>query len=244
MSSDLKILPVKDLKDDKNNKKTNFKLNPILMGADKKGNFKPFCALFVAPPRSGKTNMINNLLYSEWFGYKNIFDQIILFSPTIANDTSSGRFIMEDPDITVISENLDQVDDYIEALADIQKEAEPDEREQILIILDDMLGLLPKKGFLDNLASKYRHYRISLIITTQNFRSIGTTLRYCANYYVIWKTHNKKEKEKIIEELSGNFENFETLMEVATDKRYEFLYLDLEKIKAYCCFHTLLWSKD
>ena len=38
-------------------------------------------------------------------------------------------------------------------------------------------------------------------------------------------------------------ENFETLLDVATDKKYSFLYLDLENIRAYSNFDVLLWEK-
>jgi hypothetical protein len=67
--------------------------------------------------------------------------------------------------------------------------------------------------------------------------------RYNASGYIIFKTHNKKEFVKLEEELEGNFPNFDELYKEATEEKYNFLFLDMEKIKAYKNFDTLLYEK-
>ena len=117
--------------------------------------------------------------------------------------------------------------------------------EPMLIVIDDCLGLIKSVGhsYFSNLCSKYRHWKLSLIITSQNFRSVPITCRYNASGYVLFATKNQKEYTKIEEELSGNFPNFAEMFSTATDEKYSFLFLDMEKIKAYRKFEELLYEK-
>ena len=91
---------------------------------------------------------------------------------------------------------------------------------------------------------KYRHFRLSLIVTTQSFKHIPNVARYNATAYVIMETHNKKQFIAMEEELSGNFPNYAELYKEATRERYSFLYLDMEELRAYKRFEKLLWSRD
>lgn len=227
----LEILPVKKLKmDEDNNVKK--KIHDHLLKP-------PFLLILCAPVRSGKSNMIMNLIYNDRF-YKGIFDHIVYISPTVDNDKTLS-FLREDDDIVKISQNLEDGKAIIDALIKLQ--TDDDNKESMLVVFDDMLGNLKAKDF-GNFCSRYRHYRISMIITTQNFRSLPPTCRNNATGYVIFKTNNGKEYSKIHEELSGSFKRFDSLYNQATKKKYNFLYLDLESIKAYHNFDKLLWSKD
>ncbi|PHR05679.1 MAG: hypothetical protein COB29_11450 [Sulfitobacter sp.] len=198
----------------------------------------------IAPVRSGKTTLINNLLYNPDFGYKNIFTEgnIFVISPTITND-NSGRFISDDPDITVITEGLENLDEIIELIAESQKD-KGDDKEQVLIILDDCLGFLRKTGgFLNNFLSRYRHYKISLIVTSQHFKALSVIQRLNTGYYIFFKSFNRKEQLAIEEEMSGSIPDFKDCYDLATDDKFSMLYVDLEKMKCYHNFQELLWEK-
>ncbi len=73
--NDLKILQVK-------------KINK----ADEYKNIKsplpkpPFCLALVAPTKSGKSNLIVNLLKNTYFGYDDIFKETYYISPTVNLD--------------------------------------------------------------------------------------------------------------------------------------------------------------
>ena len=197
----------------------------------------PFLGIFNAPVRSGKSTMIMNLIYNKNF-YNGLFDKIIYFSPTVRNDKTLQHLSTdEDEHITIIDENLDEVDEVLKAIVadkmDSEKDEEEDTRnEQWLVIMDDMLGFIKPKGFVSTFCSKYRHSRVSLIFTTQLFRAIPNIIRANATWYIIWQTNNKKEYAKLEEEFGGIFPNFEKLYDEATNKPYHFLYLDLRNIKA------------
>lgn len=223
----LKILPVKVKKE-----KNEFKKLPSILPRP------PFLLTVQAPVRSGKSNLIMNMIY-RW--YKPVFDEIIFISPTVKNDKTC-KMLYNDDDIIKIDENLEEdLDMILSEIVNQQNETSEDERKHILIILDDCLGFL-KKG-LANLCSRYRHYKISLIITSQSFRSIPVITRCNSSHYILFRTNNKKELDKLEEEFSGNFLNFIDLYKEATNEKYSFLYLDMENIKAYQCFTRLLFKK-
>jgi enamine deaminase RidA (YjgF/YER057c/UK114 family) len=237
----LKILPVKQLKDEYSNgkgKKTKKKIPEVLPQ-------KQFLLILVAPVRGGKTNLITNLLYNESIDYSEHFEDVIFISPTIEND-KTGRFIMKDDRIHKIVDDLENLDLILESIVHVQKERlKNGEKSDTLLVLDDTLGLLGQhNSYFATLCSKYRHFRLSLIVTTQSFKHIPNVARYNATAYIIMETHNKKQFIAMEEELSGNFPSFEELYKEATHERYSFLYLDMENIKAYKRFEQLLWSRD
>ena len=242
MSEDLKVLPVKKIEEkDYSNKK--HKLNPILPGAKENGSLKPFLLVIPAPVRSGKSNLVMNLIYNKNFNYKSFYEEILYISPTITND-DTGKAVMDDEDIVKITDKLDQLDLILESIVEIQKEKLKEERTHTLIILDDCLGLIKTVGqsYFATLCSKYRHWKISLWVTTQNFRSLPPTCRYNATSYIIFRTNNRKELNKMEEEFEGNFPFYE-IYTMSTKERYNFLYLDMEEIKGYKNFEELIYEK-
>lgn len=229
----LKVLSVK--KDKKKSSKKLEAIPPPLLRPE-------FLLVIVGPVRSGKGNLLVNLLENTNFGYRQYFKDIIYISPTIENDTT-GRAVKADERIIKISDNLEDIDMILASLVELQHKKET--LEPTLVVLDDMLGLIKSTGhsYFSNLCSKYRHYKLSLIVTTQSFRSLPVVCRYNATGYIIFKTHNKKEYTKLEEELEGNFPDFDDLYDEATAEKYNFLYLDMEKIRAYHNFDSLLYEK-
>ena len=87
------------------------------------------------------------------------------------------------------------------------------------------------------LASKFRHFEMSIFISTQSFRSIGTIIRNNATDILIFKQQNNKELEKIKEEygeLCGDGEMtgedcFMKYYNHAHDEPYSFLYISVQE---------------
>ena len=242
MTQDLKVLPVKKLPEPNTLQKKR-KLDPRLPGVDVEGGYRPALVLIQAPVRSGKTNLITSMLFQDNL-MRGIFDDILYISPTIEND-ETGWAVMKDDGIIKLTENLSEIDLILESIVEIQKTKPAGEREHQLIVLDDMLGLIKTQGqsYFASLCSKYRHWKITLWVSTQNFRSLPVTARYNASHYIIFKTNNRKELDKMEEELSGNFPFLEVYAE-ATEQKYNFLYLDLQNIKAYKNFDELIYEKE
>lgn len=234
MSSDLYIRPVKDItKESKEDKMVHNKYNPILPQI-------PFLLTIFAPVRSGKSVLVMNLIYVM---YKKCFDQIVFFSPTVSHDKTT-RILWEDPDVVKIDKDLQHIDSMIKAIVERQEEKHEDERKHILIVLDDCLGLMKREGYLTNLCSRYRHYKLSIIITSQNFRSLPPIVRNNSTAVILFKTSNDKELKKIEEEYAGNFPGFISLYKKCTRERFNLCYLNLERIELYHNFESLLYSKD
>tara|TARA_R110000868_G_C10536540_1_gene734524 strand:- start:360 stop:566 length:207 start_codon:yes stop_codon:yes gene_type:complete len=62
-------------------------------------------------------------------------------------------------------------------------------------------------------------------------------------HFVTFKQNNSKEREKITEEIGDSFcppKDFENILQKVTSEKYNFLYLNLEQLKMYENFKTLL----
>jgi hypothetical protein len=232
MDHDLEILKVKN-KHENENKKLFEKLHQNLLKP-------PFLLVVNGSVRSGKSTLLMNLIYNKHF-YKDYFDKIVFVSPTVHNDETLEH-LNEDEDIIKIHDDLDKIDTIVKTIVDEQDKLGQDKK-HVLLILDDMLGYIKPNSYISNLCTRYRHRKLSIIITSQNFRKIPNIIRENASGYLIFKTTNKKEYKKYYEEFSGLFETFEELYNISTDKPYNFLYLDLRHIKAYHNFTSLLYSK-
>jgi hypothetical protein len=198
-----------------------------------------FLLIVVGSCRSGKGVLLMNLIMNKNMGYRNYFDNIVYISPTLPSD-KTGSILYKDEEIMKITEGLENLNEILEVIVDNQKKS----GESLLVVIDDCLGLIGgDNNYFSTLCSKYRHYNLSLIITTQNFRHIPITARYNASGYVLFKSHNKKEIEKLQEELGGMFPDFDSLYQEATKEKYSFLYLDMEKATAWKKYDELLWEK-
>ena len=233
MSKDLKILQVKKL-----------------YKADEFPKIKhplpkpPFTMCLVAPTKSGKSNLIVNLLKNSYFGYDDVFDEIYYISPTVTIDETL-RSINEDDDIIKIDEedDLKYLDDILNDIVKNQKAKPKEEREPVLICLDDCLDYLKKSKRLDTLPSTNRHYNISIIITTQVYNALPTKLRKNASCYLIARIYNNKDLQNIEEEIGANFHDFKTNYDKATKDKYSFLFVDNRNIELWRNFDELLWAK-
>jgi hypothetical protein len=233
MSKDLKILQVKKL-----------------YKADEYPKIKhplpkpPFTMALVAPTKSGKSNLIVNLLKNSYFGYDDVFDEIYYISPTVGIDETL-RSINEDDDIIKIDEedDLKYLDDILNDIVKNQKSKAKEEREPVLIVLDDCLDYLKKSKRLDSLPSYSRHYNISIIITSQVFNALPIKLRKNASCYLIARIYNNKDLQNIEEEIGANFSDFKTNYDKATKEKYNFLFVDNRNIELWRNFDELLWQK-
>ena len=154
----------------------------------------PFTICITAPTKSGKTVTIVNLIY-RWF--KKEFDEIIYISPTISIDNTLKNNVSTDEEIVKITDKdeLKNVDTIIEELVEDQK-SKGEDKKNVLIILDDMIGYFKKtKSTLDDLPALSRHYSISFIVVSQVYMAFSPRLRKNAHYHLIYRIINKKDLE-------------------------------------------------
>lgn len=240
MSKDLTILPV-ELPEGLD------ELEPKWKNLDPRLPKPPFVMVFNAGVANGKTTTIMNLLYNPSF-YRELFDSIIVMSPTIENDLTWHTALQDDTVSVVTGDKLDQTDDIIDAIFKLKtrevQEAEQNGEtpKQTLLILDDMLGMLGKK--FDNMITRHRHPRISIMVTTQEFRALPPKVRTNASHYLIFRTQNQKELAKIVEEFANNYgiEKFLECYEKCTQERYSFMTLHQRTKQIYKKFDQLVYD--
>lgn len=244
MSKSLKILPVKKEIDPELEW-----VNPILPSVS-----KCFFLNIVAPPRSGKTNLICNLLANKDFYYgapgdnPSAWDEIYYFSPSSRFDKTCSK-ILSSMDNVIRIDDLDELENSAVILQEImngqkdwdeQKEGRP--RPRILAVFDDCLGILHRTG-VANLSAKYRHYGMSVVVISQSYRKIPLTCRNCMTALIFFNLVNGKETEKVYDEVGSGVPDFYQHIKVL-DRKYQFIYFNVENQEMYHNFERLLWSKD
>lgn len=204
----------------------------------------PFLLVINSTTGTGKTTLCSNIILRKNF-YDQIntkyFDLFVIISPTIYNDKSS-KALLEFAD--AVYDDYD--DSIIEDLVQLQKEDETEEQ-HILLLIDDCVGYNMNK--VKYISTRYRHFRISIIISLQAFKTKGThpTLRQNASGYIIGKVRSFPEYRKMEENFAEQFGGakvFKKIYDEAVKGKYNFLFLDIKNGKAYKNFQKLLYSKD
>tara|TARA_R110000824_G_scaffold384084_1_gene577921 strand:- start:309 stop:974 length:666 start_codon:yes stop_codon:yes gene_type:complete len=197
----------------------------------------------IAPTKSGKTNLLSNLLLRDDF-YKDVHDNVTIMSNTIESD-QTGRFLRQACDCYT-----GYSDQILGGLITQQKSFSEEDRPFIGLVFDDILGSVKRNSYLNSLVTRSRHFGVGLLaISVQSFKALGPVIRNNCNAFICLNLQNMSELSKISDEYSGMFggdENFRKIYNKATEVRYDFLYLDLQSnpSRAFCCFHTLLADGD
>jgi len=227
----LEILPVKM-------ENTGVKFN---LPAPLPNDFFTMCLL--APSKSGKSYYIVNVLYRF---LKPLYQQIYYISPNIYMDRTLKKNVAIDDEIIKIyeEEDLKNIDDMLKIILDEQKDKEEKDRDNILIILDDMIEYFKNHTILDSLPSYSRHNSISFIVTSQVFTAIPRRMRINASNYVIFRIFNTDDLDTIIKEVGKNFKNFKKYYKECTKEPYSFMTLDNREMTIYKKMTKKLWEKN
>lgn len=200
----------------------------------------------VAPPRSGKSNLLMTLIGASHMYGRDYFEEIYYLSPS-QNFDNTTRFVLpqlenviqiDDPDI------LENADVIIKQIMNQQAKERPEDRKKVLVILDDMAGTLERNKILQKLSTKYRHYGVSIIVSTQQYKSIPVMIRNCLTCFIHFHIPNEKEFIKMNEELHDRFPNGAEIARAATQKRFNFCFMNIEKAQMWHNFDTCLYDKD
>tara|TARA_R110002096_G_scaffold417090_1_gene620590 strand:- start:307 stop:1071 length:765 start_codon:yes stop_codon:yes gene_type:complete len=203
----------------------------------------PCIMTIIAPTKSGKTNLLSNLLLRDDF-YKDVHDNVTIMSNTIESD-QTGRFLRQACDCYT-----GYSDQILGGLITQQKSFSEEDRPFIGLVFDDILGSVKRNSYLNSLVTRSRHFGVGLLaISVQSFKALGPVIRNNCNAFICLNLQNMSELSKISDEYSGMFggdQNFRKIYNKATEVRYDFLYLDLQSnpSRAFCCFHTLLADGD
>jgi hypothetical protein len=206
----------------------------------------PFTYVFVAPTKSGKSVLTVNLLKNINFGYRGVFEEIYYISPTVMLDDTLNKAVAEDDDIIKIhdEEDLEKIDDILSVIVKDQKDTPNDERKQKLIVLDDMLDYFNNYGKLNSLPALSRHYKLSFIVCSQVYVGLPVKLRKNASAYMVFQIYNNKDLDTLDKEVGVNFgKDFLANYHEATNKKYDFLFINNREMNLYHNFTTMMWEK-
>ena len=208
----------------------------------------PACFLMglVSPPRSGKSALIMNLIANSNMYGRKYFDEVIYCSPSQNFDETTRHVLPKLDYVTQIDDidMLENCDTLIKSVMMAQAKEKLEERPNILIVLDDMAGTLEKNKVLQKLCTKYRHFGISIIVSVQHYKSLPTMIRTSMTCFIHFHIPNEVDYKKMCEEIHCQFESGEEMGKIATEKRYNFAFINLEHAAFYHNFETLLYSRD
>lgn len=197
-----------------------------------------FFMTVLGPPKSGKTNLLINMITNKKI-YKKVFDKIILVMPTtsmksiknnIFSDLPADQHFNElSPDVFIKIKSLRDEFDKIEEL-EKEKKKKPKTR-RMLVIFDDVLSQLKNPenyNLLVSLATRYRHLRVSVILLAQYLRNIPKPVRSQISHLVAFKMPNELDKKILREEYIGlKLNEFIELVNFVYQNPHDFLFIDL-----------------
>ena len=194
--------------------------------------------VFAGPSRSGKTSLALSLLTNRSF-YKRAFDKIYVFSPIHSLNSISDNPLLQLPDEQIYSDlNFETLTDVMNkikenALVDMDS----------LIILDDYASQLKDKQIsklLYEAVCNRRHYRLSIWMLVQTYKSIPLSNRKTINVLITFKMKNRSEAKSIAEEMSDlNIHQFQELQKYIFDNTYNFMMLNRDTDCIYKNFNEI-----
>jgi len=203
----------------------------------------PIRSVILGPSGSGKTVLLQNMILNL---YKNCFERIYVFSPSISVDASwepVKDYIENEMDAHETEDEKFYFDHYNpEALENIilqqnkiikhMKSKNKKKLFQILIIIDDFAddpSFSRHSKLLHSLYTRGRHAMISTITATQKFNAIHPIIRVNATELYVYKLRNQKDLDTFVEEVSAVLDK-KTLLKVYHEcvaEPHSFLYVKL-----------------
>lgn len=186
----------------------------------------PFTMACIGPSRSGKSNLIRNLMEREEM-FKDIFDYIFIFCPSI--DLNNDFENIETPyKFNHYSEDIvkDIMDKQRDVIMKYGKKQAPD----LLFIFDDLFDnkSFTHSNLINRLCMRGRHSCISIIASGQKFSALPRSARLNLTHLCIWRPNNMNELDFLIEENinKSNKKEFEKIFTDIWNKPYEFIFFD------------------
>ena len=216
------------------------RISKIPMTCDDRGNIPEplppynFAMLIVGRPSSGKTNLIVNLVNKKGKFYNKKFNRVLIFSPSLNTlDTElklPSEQIFTDISISELNEELNYLKEMLQE----------DPKYKTLFIFDDMINNFKNDipEFLKILYNR-RHYGLSVIIVSQVYNKLPMQLRKAVSHLILFKPPKQEIESVHRDAIHLKKDDFEKLIKYVYDKKYQFLFIDLNENKYYKNFNKL-----
>ena len=204
------------------------------------------CLCLFAPPGSGKSNFISNLLLREDF-FKDLFQGgLYIVSPTILNDLTSCH-LKDYADFVETQYTEELAEGLFNMLMDIPN----DEKSLNCLLFDDCLGSFKQQSIQNRIVSTCRHNRSLIIYSLQAIKGgLPSNIRANMSHTIIFYQPSSKQLADVVElhSLMGGEEVFLQCYNEATSVKYGFLLCDFRDMKTYkwggdTVEPVLLWSR-
>lgn len=172
----------------------------------------PFTLTIPAMRMSGKSTLIEELLSNRLVSKESTgevspipyFHHKILIKPTAQKDSTVK---IEHFDEVIVGDAENDVDvqsgEYINQA--IRKIMNRKKDYRTLVVLDDILGEIghTRHDIINRFTTRNRHHLTSVIIATQNFKSISPTIRVNTSMWMIFRIINSDERAKMLKEMEA-----------------------------------------
>ena len=209
----------------------------------------PFSMELSGPSRSGKTNLLINLLTNKNM-YKDYFHYVLVFSPTAGqlDDTYKALKLPKENfvrklDSNILKKIIEQRKQQIikEGIEKVAKTS------RMLIIMDDVIA---DKQFLNSddslmLFTLLRHYLISVIILVQSYNAVPKKMRNSCNAIAVFPS-KRSEVEVLKDEITPaglTKKEFEQIINYCNKDEHSFLFINnhaKKDKKIRCNLHEIL----
>ena len=212
----------------------------------------PLRDIILGPSGAGKGILISNMILEI---YKDCFDRIYLFSPSIDVDKTwkpvreyIEKSLKVNPEKEKIyfdhydAEALENIISTQHKIAEHMKQQNHTKIFQILIVIDDFAddaSFSRHSKLLHALFTRGRHSMISTIVSTQKYRAISNIIRVNATNLYIFRLRNAGDLDAWVDEVSAVADK-KTLLQlyrVATAEPYSFLFIILNAKKISDLFY-------
>jgi hypothetical protein len=190
---------------------------------------RPRIFTFIGACGTGKSFMLKNIIYQ--MSKRGDFEFGTVFSGT-AQFNGEYEWLPDGAKQNVYSEEnlqkyLDKLKQWI--ISNPKHKIPPN-----FLILDDLLGKIHlNSAVFSHLMSTYRHYNLSIFITSQYMvKNVSTLLRELTNYAFIFRTRFKNSLVSLYEafgQLCESQEEFNEMLKEATKEKHACLFYNAQK---------------
>ena len=186
----------------------------------------PFLLVIVAPRKSGKTNLLLDMLLDEE-KYCKKYDIILIWSRTFYHDSKWKNIKLPAGSIFTTFNESD-----VSLVLRVAEEVAKTIVVNALFIFDDMItdGIMSsyKMGTIEAVAVRGRHANVSIVIITQQYMALSPAVRNNATNSIFFRIRNGDELDKIGRENreSLTIKEFFEVYNHATEEPYSFLHVN------------------
>lgn len=176
--------------------------------------------LFAASSRSGKSHLIKHLLMDM------LASKQVKFGLVFCATKFNGSYDFIDSKYVIGGYDEETLKRYIDKLKEFH--AKNGYFPNNFIVFDDLIGLIKNTRYLDNILSTYRHYNITLFVSTQYVNKLSPLFREQATYCFIFKQHTKRSIEALFDsygaQLFDKYVDWKKYLDAYTPKHHALMY--------------------